>query len=260
MRRPTLVTLGAIAFAASFLSGAAMMHFRLPQLLLSSVSGSVYSWETQPLYRHRADLFERLAASSEVTMIGDSITALGEWSEILPRLRVANRGISGDTTQGVQKRLGPILATDADVYAIMLGVNDFRLLGASASDVFSRYETIVDALPRSSAVVVFSTLLVSEDGSEETNEQVRQLNSQLSNKCKTEKCAFVDLNASLAPNGSLDEQFSLDGLHLNGSGYLLWADIFQLKLRDVSPQLAGDAIDGERGSDLAIGAEQLGVR
>ena len=34
---------------------------------------------------------------------------------------------------------------------------------------------------------------------------------------------FIDLNKILSPNGFLDEKYTTDGIHLNGSAYILWA-------------------------------------
>ncbi|VDA83922.1 hypothetical protein BANRA_01348 [Escherichia coli] len=38
-------------------------------------------------------MFELLKEQRDIVMLGDSITARGEWNELLPSLSVANRGI-----------------------------------------------------------------------------------------------------------------------------------------------------------------------
>jgi len=36
----------------------------------------------------------------DVVMLGDSITAQGEWADVLPRQRILNLGVGGDTSAG----------------------------------------------------------------------------------------------------------------------------------------------------------------
>ena len=43
--------------------------------------------------------------SADVVFLGNSITAGGNWSELLGRDRIVNRGIGGDNTVGMLQRL-----------------------------------------------------------------------------------------------------------------------------------------------------------
>ncbi len=51
---------------------------------------------------------EAVTRKADVVLLGDSLTDFGEWPDLLPDLSVQNRGISGDTVWGVQKRLDQI--------------------------------------------------------------------------------------------------------------------------------------------------------
>lgn len=62
----------------------------------------------EPRYLDRKALFERLDCKDKIVFIGDSITDGGEWNELLGRNDVVNRGIIGDTTNGVLNRLGSL--------------------------------------------------------------------------------------------------------------------------------------------------------
>ena len=53
-------------------------------------------------YVQRASLFSKLAITpKDIVFIGNSITNGAEWSELFPQKRVKNRGISGNTSEGV---------------------------------------------------------------------------------------------------------------------------------------------------------------
>lgn len=60
-----------------------------------SGSGKAQEIFDTPPYRMRASLFESLANHRDVIMLGDSITARGEWSELTGLASIANRGIGG---------------------------------------------------------------------------------------------------------------------------------------------------------------------
>ena len=47
--------------------------------------------------------------SRTIVMLGNSITNGCEWAELLGNSNVVNRGISGDTVEGIQARLGSII-------------------------------------------------------------------------------------------------------------------------------------------------------
>ena len=52
-------------------------------------------------------LFESLPApTGRVVFLGDSIVQGGQWHDIFPDLRIANRGIGGDTTSDLLIELG----------------------------------------------------------------------------------------------------------------------------------------------------------
>lgn len=76
-------------------------------------------------YQQRATLFEKLSIdSTDIVFLGNSITDICEWSELLGDKRVKNRGIIGDTAQGVFERLDPILKGRPSAIFLLIGIND----------------------------------------------------------------------------------------------------------------------------------------
>ena len=57
-------------------------------------------------------------------MLGDSLTAQGEWNAMLGEPLVANRGIDGDTSAGVLARIGDDADFGGDAVVIWIGTND----------------------------------------------------------------------------------------------------------------------------------------
>jgi len=83
--------------------------------------------DRSPYYYHKKSQFEFLANSDDykIVMIGDSITDGGLWDELLKNNLVQNRGIGGDTTDGVLDRLSSI-NQKIEIAFIMIGINDFQ--------------------------------------------------------------------------------------------------------------------------------------
>ena len=176
-------------------------------------------------YRMRVSLFEALDSHPDIVIRGDSLTARGEWLELLPWKSVANRGVGGDTTRGVLARLESVIEMKPKVVFILVGVNDVAK-GARASEVIDNYELIIKSLVESGAqVVVQSTLYVSRS-SRFNNGVIAEVNEGVEKYCVAVKgCRYVDLNASLSEEGFLKKGYTGDGVHLNGWGYVAWAKV-----------------------------------
>ncbi|MGR5165432.1 GDSL-type esterase/lipase family protein [Vibrio owensii] len=170
-------------------------------------------------------LFDGVHGSYDVVFLGDSITNAGRWSELFPFEKVANRGISGDTSEGILKRVDQVIALNPARVYLMFGINDIAR-GTENTEIFSNYKNIISKLQNSGIkVIVQSTLLTDRD---DFNTKVNGLNTLLSDHSSRQGVDFIDINHNLAPDGIL--QNSYDGIHLNADAYLAWRDaIIQAK-------------------------------
>jgi lysophospholipase L1-like esterase len=177
----------------------------------------------------RTSLFDAVKTTSSVVMVGDSLTGGAEWRELFPDVSIANRGIDGDTTGGVLERMAGIASVHAQKAFVMIGINDFTDAGKSVEEVFGNYMKIVAALKLGGAeVFVQSTLMCNErkaawKSCAAANAKIRQLNRKLAAPGQ-KAFTFIDINRKLADKGGLRDELTYDGVHLNGSGYLLWRD------------------------------------
>jgi len=175
-------------------------------------------------------LFANNIYYKHIVMIGDSITEGALWSELTNRNDIINRGISGDTTNGVLDRLNS-LNSDLQQAFIMIGINDL-LRGQNAEYVFDNYKRIIVKLKSISIKPVIQSTLYVRSNTKTINQIVKQLNNLLKNYAKKNKIQFIDLNNKLAPKGVLLEKYSLDGLHLNGKGYVEWSKILKSYIKN----------------------------
>jgi hypothetical protein len=99
-------------------------------------------------YNQRRTLFEKLPdTKGEIIFLGNSITDGCEWSELLNNPKLKNRGISGDTTDGVLFRLSEVTRSQPAKVFLLIGINDLSR-GVSKDTVFSNICKIANKIRR----------------------------------------------------------------------------------------------------------------
>lgn len=165
----------------------------------------------------------------DIVMVGDSITAYGRWDEMFPGRKIVNRGIGGDTIQGVKDRLPAVIAVRPRKAFLMVGVNDAFYRNPN-SEILARYAAVLDDLKDAGVTVFVQSTLECGDNpvcTVETRDQIRALNRGLRHLADQRSMLFVDLNASMSGAGGLKPTYTWDGVHLNGEGYRVWRDILR---------------------------------
>ncbi len=193
--------------------------------LLGSVMSQAWMIQDDPYYKHRKSQFEQLMNNEryETMMLGDSITDEGQWDELLNNTKVQNRGISGDTTDGVLDRLNSVSKGIKQVF-IMIGVNDI-MRGREVDEIFANYLKIIQTFKdKNIKVYIQSTLYIGESRKENFNPKVEELDKRLEKYASENQITFINLNPIFAPQKVLKKEFTSDDLHLNGSAYKLWAE------------------------------------
>jgi lysophospholipase L1-like esterase len=190
-----------------------------------------------PVYRGRRDTYAVLpGADADVVFAGDSITDFCEWSELLERPAL-NRGINGDTVEGLRLRIDEVLQHHPRQLFIMIGINDL-LQGRSTEEVLAQYRLIVERIrtssPRTqiflqSILPVSSATWIAFAGSDFRPDLVPktvQVNRALAAMADGGQVVYVDLYSAMsAETNQLDSRYTSDGLHLSGAGYAKWRDV-----------------------------------
>jgi lysophospholipase L1-like esterase len=188
-------------------------------------------------YNQRLSLFEKLPViKGEIIFLGNSITDGGEWCELLGNPSVKNRGISGDTTEGVLFRLNEVTRSKPARVFLLIGINDLSR-GISKDTVYCNICKIADRIRKDSPqtkVSIQSILPVNDSfglfkGHTNKTDEIIWVNAQLKDWCAKENFSFVDLYHyfKLPDSEKLNPKYSNDGLHLLGDGYMLWAEIIK---------------------------------
>ncbi len=174
-------------------------------------------------HQEKVDLFRQLKlVPLDVIFVGDSITDNAEWHEFFPNIRVANRGIQGDTALGLEKRIANITQTKAKKVFLMIGINDLTRNHTVSNTLATLHRIITQLSDSHERVYIQSTLFISNEKLS-TNHKVKELNIGLKKiTLQFNNTTFIDLNKHLSSHNHLNAAYTFDGIHLNGEGYLKW--------------------------------------
>lgn len=174
-------------------------------------------------------------AKGQVVFLGDSITDLYILDDHYADLPFAcyNRGIGGDTTAGVLKRLQvSVFDLAPRAVVLLIGANDVNG-NIPQEEILSRYRQIVTAittqlpdtklycisiLPQNKQLEEYTQIQV-----DRTTQIIQALNPQIRQIAQEAGAMYVDLFVLLADeNNYLLPAYSDDGIHLNETGLRQW--------------------------------------
>jgi lysophospholipase L1-like esterase len=185
----------------------------------------------QNLWRQRRAGWSKVADQDRgaVVFLGDSITQGwgGGLGAAFPGVKVANRGISGDTSRGVLIRLKEdVLALDPAAVVLLIGTNDLDE-GATPEIIAGNVKLILAAIKAHNPVtpVILCEVMPSSASLKRPADQIKALNGLL--------LAAVKNDAQVIPletwrlfadaNGDAPAAEFPDLLHPNEVGYAKWA-------------------------------------
>lgn len=176
---------------------------------------------------------DKAADQGAIVFLGDSITAQWKLADAFHDMKVANRGISGDTTRGMFCRLQDnVLDLHPKAIVFMGGINDFSQQPKGtpeniAANVRSILEQIRAANP--DTPVLLCDILPSKTTTDETlrttNAAVDKVIASFPNAHRV-KTYEPFLNADGAQNSALFR----DGTHPTPAGYAVWQKILEPEL------------------------------
>jgi lysophospholipase L1-like esterase len=179
-------------------------------------------------WKHKVDQFRILPnPKGEICFLGDSITDGCCWTELIGNIKVTNRGIGGDTAQGVLDRIDEVTAGKPSKVFLMIGTNDLAWAGKTVPETVENISKILDAIKTQSpqTQIYLQSILPVIDGRNDKfdNKDIEEINPLLVKLASDKKVTFINLAPSFKDaTGQLKQEFTEDGLHLNGKAYLVW--------------------------------------
>jgi len=186
----------------------------------------------QKTWNGRREQFLKTAKDDQGALVvfGDSITQ--GWGnrlkKLFPGAKIANRGISGDTTRGMLYRFKEdVLDLDPTGVVMLMGTNDLADK-ATAEEIVGNVKLMLLMLKakQPGLPVVLCTVFPSNASKGRPPEKIKELNAALLAAVKGDSTVtVVDTWAMFAdPEGNAPGAEFPDLLHLNDAGYEKWAN------------------------------------
>lgn len=189
-----------------------------------------YDW-FQGLWNERRSAWAKRIEQDQkaVVFLGDSITQ--GWGDDLhgsfPGMKVANRGISGDTTRGMLIRLEKdVLTLNPACVVMLMGTNDLEE-NAEPQVIADNVRLIVDKLKKHNAEmpIVLCQVFPSSESKKRPADKIKQINQLTAKAVKGDPQITVLDTWTLFANemGDAKAEEMPDLLHPNEVGYAKWA-------------------------------------
>ena len=185
----------------------------------------------QNVWRQRRSAWARRVQQDQgaVVFLGDSITQGWEktLSSTFPGMKIANRGIDGDTSRGVLLRLADdVLALKPRAVVLLIGTNDLEE-GATPQTVASDITLILADLKQHNPKlpIVLCQIFPSSSSMRRPAESIRAANALVLDAVKGDPQVIpLDTYRLFADaNGDAPKEEFPDLLHPNDAGYTRWA-------------------------------------
>jgi lysophospholipase L1-like esterase len=218
------------------------MHLRLslaliflPTLLFGQFTTNQRIFDTIPFIpEHTAERLALFAKEPVVTgkmiFLGNSITEGGNWAKLTGDNTVVNRGIGGDITYGVLRRLDDVIRRKPAKLFILIGINDIGkdIPDEAIANNFVKIVRRVQAGSPETRIYIQSILPLNptvQNFPQHYDKQTHVIhtNQLLREVARITQCTYIDLfPLFLDDQQHLDKKYTNDGLHLTPQGYEVW--------------------------------------
>ena len=202
-------------------------------------------WQKKFYFDRISEFKNEPIGKNKIVFLGNSIMqGGGNWNNRYKSDNIVNRGISGDYTAGILKRLDEIIFYKPNAVFLMIGINEFFADNSekpevNPENVAKNILKIADIITRHSPktkVFIHTILPINNDQYLEVkkvdynflqdnytpsiNSQVKETNSILESNGRYQ---VIDLHSIFIDKFfKLKTNLSSDGVHLNENGYSLW--------------------------------------
>lgn len=164
--------------------------------------------------------------------IGDSITAGGRnWGSLFNSL---NFGGNGYTTWQIENQIASAAKSSPECIFILAGTND--ILGKRPFDpqLFEQdYLSLITRATTETKARIIVTLIPHTSNAKYTA-SISAANEIILKVTHDRGIATIDLNKHIAPNGTLDPKYTVDGVHLNTEAYTIWKGLINSAINNRS--------------------------
>ena len=170
--------------------------------------------------------------TGRIIFLGNSITEIGPWAKLTGDTTVVNRGIGGDITYGVLKRLDDVIARQPGKVFLLIGINDIGkdIPDAVIADNYLKIVKEIHAKCPQTKIYVQSVLPVNPTLPHfaqhyDKEEHVLSVNKLLRANAKVGDYTYIDIfHLFVDASQRLESRYTFEGLHPRPEAYVIWVD------------------------------------
>ena len=178
-----------------------------------------------PYYTKKMKEFNAMPRETgRIVFLGDSITDFVNFDEVMPSYHIINRGIAGDTTSGVLRRLGEVISLKPAKLFLLIGTNDIGM-DVMPAPIARNIREIVSRLQAKTpeTKIYLQAVFPTRGNVNRPNTLIQELNSAIKTIAEELHCTFIDLYPLLLDSeGKLAEEYTIHGLHLSDKAVAKW--------------------------------------
>lgn len=167
-----------------------------------------------------------------IIFLGNSITEMGNWIKLLNDTTVVNRGIGGDITFGVLKRLDDVTVRRPKKLFILIGINDIGKDIPDSVIAYNYFEIIRQVHAKSPGTKIFvqsilplNTMHANFPQHYNKAEHIPIVNAMLKAQATAMNYTYITLTPLFADkDGRLKNELTFEGLHLKPEAYVIWVE------------------------------------
>lgn len=167
-------------------------------------------------------IFKAMPADSNgIVFLGTSLTQWFPVQEAFKDATIQNRGIAANTTANILNRLGDIIESKPRKIFIEAGANDVTKISTDSiyNNLVKIFGMIKAGTPKSK--IYYQSVLPFGDGN---TQSIQELNNKVETYCKANDIVFINLYPDFLGGTAMKKELTIDGTHLTGKGYSLWAN------------------------------------
>jgi lysophospholipase L1-like esterase len=184
----------------------------------------------------------------DLEFIGDSITHFWEmagpkggkavWEEFYGKRKAINMGVSGDRTENVLWRFehGQLDGIKAKVAVVMIGTNNSGKGRNTPDEILAGVVAVINQIRQRQPDTKILLLAIFPRGQtfSEQRGDILQVNQALAKLDDGKNIFWLDFGSQLIEaDGSISKDIMPDALHPNETGYKIWANAIEPKLKEL---------------------------
>ncbi|HMU46402.1 MAG TPA: GDSL-type esterase/lipase family protein [Chitinophagaceae bacterium] len=168
--------------------------------------------------------FSQSNKKKKIALLGNSLTAAGDWESLLSRKDVLNAGTGhgGFTTSHYVTLLqSDVIVHHPKICFIEGGINDISV-GIPLFRTKFNLQSLIDTLKYYKITPVL-TLTFHTSFDTLKNKMVDSINVIIKSLAEINKLEYIDINDKISENGFLKKEYTTDGTHFTKEAYPIWA-------------------------------------